>query len=29
VVVLKNAPHGCNTSHADDFNLALLEFLKK
>lgn len=29
VVVLKNAPHGCNTSHADDFNLALLDFLKK
>lgn len=29
VVVLKRAPHGCNTSHADDFNLALLEFLKK
>ena len=29
VVVLKHAPHGCNTSHADDFNLALLEFLKK
>ncbi|HDS0949032.1 TPA: alpha/beta hydrolase [Stenotrophomonas maltophilia] len=28
VVVLKGAPHGCNTSHADDFNLALLNFLK-
>lgn len=29
VVILKGAPHGCNTSHADDFNLALLNFLKK
>ncbi|MGE6332353.1 alpha/beta fold hydrolase [Stenotrophomonas sp. NPDC077659] len=29
VVTLKGAPHGCNTSHADDFNLALLNFLKK
>jgi len=29
LVVLKDAPHGCNTSHADDFNLALLNFLKK
>lgn len=29
VVTLKGAPHGCNSSHADDFNLALLNFLKK
>jgi len=29
VVVLEDAPHGCNVSHADDFNLALLNFLKK
>lgn len=29
LVVLSDAPHGCNTSHADDFNLALLNFLKK
>lgn len=29
VVLLEDAPHGCNTSHADDFNLALLNFLKK
>lgn len=29
LVVLENAPHGCNTSHTDDFNLALLNFLKK
>ncbi|KAF1014209.1 MAG: Non-heme bromoperoxidase BPO-A2 [Stenotrophomonas maltophilia] len=29
LVVLKDPPHGCNTSHADDFNLALLNFLKK
>ncbi|WP_303637722.1 alpha/beta fold hydrolase [Stenotrophomonas tuberculopleuritidis] len=29
VVVLKNAPHGCNTSHTEAFNLALLAFLKK
>ena len=28
VVVLKGAPHGCNTSHTDDFNLALLNFLR-
>ena len=26
--VLKHAPHGCNTSHADKFNAALLEFLR-
>lgn len=29
LVVLEDAPHGCNVSHADDFNLALLNFLKK
>lgn len=28
VVVLGGAPHGCNTSHTDDFNLALLNFLR-
>jgi pimeloyl-ACP methyl ester carboxylesterase len=26
--VLKQAPHGCNTSHADAFNAALLGFLR-
>lgn len=26
--VLKHAPHGCNTSHADAFNAALLGFLR-
>jgi len=29
LVVLEDAPHGCNVSHADGFNLALLDFLKK
>ncbi|MDQ7307850.1 alpha/beta hydrolase [Stenotrophomonas sp. Sm3119] len=29
VVILEGAPHGCNTSHADRFNLALLNFLKR
>lgn len=29
LVVLQNAPHGCNTSHTDDFNLALLNFFKQ
>jgi len=29
LVLLKGAPHGCNVSHADEFNLALLNFLKK
>ncbi len=29
VVVLKDAPHGCNASHAEAFNRALLDFLKK
>jgi len=27
LVVLEGAPHGCNVSHAEDFNRALLEFL--
>ncbi len=27
LVVLKDAPHGCNASHADSFNAALLAFL--
>jgi non-heme chloroperoxidase len=29
LVVLKDAPHGCNASHADEFNAALLAFLDK
>lgn len=29
LVLLRDAPHGCNVSHADEFNLALLNFLKK
>ena len=29
LVVLKDAPHGCNASHADEFNAALIEFLKR
>jgi len=29
LVLLPDAPHGCNVSHADAFNLALLNFLKK
>ena len=29
LVLLKDAPHGCNVSNADEFNLALLNFLKK
>lgn len=29
VVVLKDAPHGCNASHAEQFNAALLAFLAK
>ncbi len=28
LVVLEGAPHGCNASHATEFNAALLEFLK-
>ena len=27
LVVLRDAPHGCNVSHADEFNEALLKFL--
>jgi len=29
LVVLPGAPHGCNVSHADQFNAALLDFLQK
>lgn len=29
LVVLKDAPHGCNTSHVEEFNAALLNFLRK
>lgn len=29
LVVLAGAPHGCNVSHADQFNAVLLEFLAK
>jgi len=29
LVLLRDAPHGCNVSHADEFNQALLEFLAK
>lgn len=29
LVVLEDAPHGCNVSHADEFNRALLAFLEK
>ncbi|MCU1359703.1 MAG: alpha/beta hydrolase fold, partial [Ilumatobacteraceae bacterium] len=29
LVVLAGAPHGCNVSHADQFNSALLAFLAK
>ena len=29
LVVLEGAPHGCNVSHAKEFNSALLEFLDK
>lgn len=28
LVVLKDAPHGCNVCHARDFNAALIEFLQ-
>ena len=29
LVLLEDAPHGCNVSHADEFNEALIEFLAK
>ena len=29
LVVLQGAPHGCNASHAAEFNRALLDFLKR
>ncbi len=29
LVVLEGAPHGCNVSHAEEFNQALLEFLRR
>jgi non-heme chloroperoxidase len=29
LVVLEGAPHGCNVSHAEKFNAALIEFLEK
>ena len=29
VVVIEDAPHGLNVSHAEEFNAALLEFLEK
>ena len=29
VVLLSGAPHGCNTSHAEEFNSALLDFLNR
>jgi pimeloyl-ACP methyl ester carboxylesterase len=29
LVVLPDAPHGLNVSHADAFNTALLEFLRR
>ncbi len=28
-VVVEGGPHGCNVSHAGEFNKALLEFLAK
>ncbi|RZA20506.1 MAG: alpha/beta hydrolase [Lysobacteraceae bacterium] len=28
LVLLRDAPHGCNVSHADQFNAALLQFLQ-
>jgi non-heme chloroperoxidase len=28
LVVLHQAPHGCNVSHADEFNAALIDFLR-
>jgi non-heme chloroperoxidase len=29
LVVLEGAPHGCNVSHAEEFNAALLSFLER
>ncbi|WP_137294441.1 alpha/beta fold hydrolase [Nocardioides dongxiaopingii] len=29
LVVLAGAPHGCNVSHAEEFNAALLDFLRR
>jgi pimeloyl-ACP methyl ester carboxylesterase len=29
VVLLKDAPHGCNASHAEQFNAALVAFLAR
>ena len=29
LVVLEGAPHGCNVSHADEFNSALIDFLRR
>ena len=29
LVVLEGAPHGCNASHAEAFNRALIGFLKR
>lgn len=29
LVVLAGAPHGCNVSHADEFNAALTRFLER
>lgn len=29
LVVIKGAPHGMNVSHAEEFNRALLDFLKQ
>lgn len=29
LVMLAGAPHGCNVSHADEFNAALITFLAK
>ena len=29
LVVLEGAPHGCNVSHAEQFNQALMNFLQR
>jgi non-heme chloroperoxidase len=29
LVILRGAPHGCNVSHAGEFNAALLQFLAR